>query len=228
MLRAEDRSSSQEAICESLSVKFEEVTDKSSEEFKEAMRIYAASFPANVKRPVASIEEMLTSGKSHLVVGRLDDDEIVLMALLYPLKGTPFVLGDYLAVAEEHRGKGIGTLYIKNIFSIIGDDQIKYFLGEVENPYLDGNITKVRRANFFRGLGMKELKGIRYLLPSLKGSLPTEMILMILPRMNTDHLEGNVIRKVIIQIFGELYNRDEGDEILASILKGVPERIKLD
>jgi hypothetical protein len=54
------------------SVNFYEIVDASRFEFEEAMRIYIESFPENERRPVATIKEMLKSGKSRLMVGERD------------------------------------------------------------------------------------------------------------------------------------------------------------
>ncbi|MDD1742806.1 MAG: hypothetical protein LUQ47_05670, partial [Methanotrichaceae archaeon] len=55
------------------SVEFHEIKDVSSDDFKEAMRIYLTSFPENERRPVASIEMDVDRGKARLIVGRMDD-----------------------------------------------------------------------------------------------------------------------------------------------------------
>ena len=73
------------------SVNFYEIADVSFIEFEEAMEIYVESFPENERRPVAIIKEMLKSDESRLIVGEREN-EIVFMALLYLLKGTPFLL----------------------------------------------------------------------------------------------------------------------------------------
>ena len=226
MATVEGDQSSNKAIRLSPLVKFCDVKDVASEEFKEAMRIYIDTFPENVRRPISSIETAVKGDKSRLIIGRINDN-IVSMALLCPLQGTSFVLGDYLAIKEEYRSKGIGEHFIKNIFSIIDDIQFEYLLGEVESPYLEEDKSKVRRVNFFKRLGMKELKDVRYILPPFQGTSPTEMILMVFSKTEESRLLGSELRNIIIRIFSEIYDRDEEDEILALNLKGIPDLIRL-
>ena len=226
MAIAEGEPSSKDAIRLSPLVKFCEVKDVLSDEFKEAMRIYINTFPENIRRPVAFIEMEIKGDKTRLIIGRIDD-KIVSMALLCPLKGTSFVLGDYLAIREEYQSQGIGEHFLKNIFSIIDDIQFEYLLGEVESPYIEQDKSKMRRVNFFKRLGMKELKDVRYILPPLQGTSPTEMILMVFSKMEENRLIGDEVRNIIIRIFSEIYNRDEDDEILALNLKGIPDLIRL-
>lgn len=227
--RADDAHESRDLIGESHLVKFDEVDDASSVEFDEAMKIYIAAFPDNERRPVAVVKAMLNSGRSRLIVGRVGNESaLAFMALLYPLTGTPFLLGDYLATAEGYRNKGIGKAFLGNIFDLIGDMRFKYFLVQVENPYIDHDEMKMRRTKFYKGLGMKELKGIRYILPPLQGTTPIELILMVLSTEDEDCLAGEILKAMIIQMFEELYDRHEGDEFLTLILGGIPDRVWLE
>jgi GNAT superfamily N-acetyltransferase len=208
------------------SIEFCEIKDEFSEEFTEAMRIYLDSFPENERRPVASLEREISSEKSRLVIGKIDG-KVAFMSLLHPVKGTSFLLCDYMAIAEGYRNLGIGERFLKNVFSILADIEFSYFLGEVENPYLDKDELKMRRVRFFKRMGMKELKDVRYLLPPLQETHPTEMILMVLCKTEANCLKGEELREILIRIFRNVYGREEDDEILAEILAGVPDKIVL-
>jgi len=208
------------------SVEFHEIKDVSSDDFKEAMRIYLTSFPENERRPVASIETDIDRGKARLIVGRMDD-RVVSMALFHPIKGTRYLFGDYMAISEEYRSMGIGEQLFKNVFCIFNDAEFDHIFGEFENPYFDENELKMRRINFFKRMGMKQLKDVRYLLPPLQGSLPTEMILMVLSKTDRHCIDREELKSMIIQIFRDIYKRDEDDEILDLILAGLPEIITL-
>ncbi len=207
-------------------VEFIEVKDTSSEEFKAAMDIYVASFPENERRPVVTIGMDIKTGKCRLIVGRMDA-KVVFMALIRPIKETPFVRGDYMAIDEEYRSKGIGALFLKDIFAILNDIDFNYFLGEIENPYLDDDEIKGRRIKFYKKIGMKELKDVRYILPPLQGTLPTEMVLMVLCRTEEKCLKGEDVSGILKRIFRDIYSRSEEDEILAKILEGMPDIIDL-
>jgi GNAT superfamily N-acetyltransferase len=207
-------------------VEFQEIKDISSDDFKEAMGIYLTSFPENERRPVASIEIDIDRGKARLIVGRMDD-RVVSMALFHPIKGTRYLFGDYMAISKEYRSRGIGEQLLKNVFCIFNDAEFDHIFGEFENPYFDENELKMRRINFFKRMGMKELKNVRYLLPPLQGSLPTEMILMVLSKTDRHCIDREEVKYMIMQIFKDIYNRDEDDEILDFILEGLPEIIRL-
>jgi GNAT superfamily N-acetyltransferase len=210
-----------------LEIRFAELSDTSSDDFLQAMSIYKSSFPDSELRPVDLVKEFIRIGKSRLVVGRLKG-EVVMMSLLYPVPGTGFLLGDYLAVAEGYRGKGYGEHFFGRLFGQLLDLNFDCFLGEVESPYIAYDSSRIRRIEILRKLGMRELKGIRYLLPSYDGSPPRDMILMIKCRERATHLDGSVIIDVITKIFAGLYGKGSDNEILQQILESVPEVVSIE
>ncbi len=184
---------------------FYEVCDLSSDDFKMAMKIYSASFPEAERRPRAAIEDALRRGKIHLIVGRIGG-KVRTMALLYPVYGTQFVLVDYIATSQEIRGRGIGGKLLHSAFDLIDEllpdgRKFDYLLAEAENPSSDVDETRVRRIEFYRRLGMKELEGVRHLLPpmhlppqtclspSVPADEPTEMRLMVLSRRKENGID---------------------------------------
>jgi ribosomal protein S18 acetylase RimI-like enzyme len=208
------------------SVNFSEIKDASSREFEAAMDIYIASFQENERRPRASIIEMLNCERCRLIVG--DTGEcIVFMALLYPLKGTSFLLGDYLATMECHRNLGIGEAFLRYIFNEMKNMPFDHFLIQIENPH-DGDEMKNRRMKFYKRLGMKELTDVRYILPPFQGTKTTDLTLMTNPREDELFLEGEAVRDLVIRMFGELYGRYEGDAFLMRTLESIPKLVRLD
>ena len=209
------------------SVIFSEVKDASSREFEAAMDIYIASFQENERRPRASIIEMLNCERCHLIVGDTRDG-IVFMALLYPLNGTSFLLGDYLATMEGNRNLGIGEAFLRYIFDEMKTMPFNHFLIQIENPHDGCDEMKNRRLNFYKRLGMKEMTDVRYILPPLQGPKTTDLRLMINPREDELFLEGEIVRNLVIRMFGELYDRHEGDEFLMRTLESIPKLVRLD
>jgi hypothetical protein len=87
---------------------------------------------------------------------------------------------------------------------------------------------KNRRLKFYKRLGMKELTGVRYILPPLQGIKTTDLTLMTNPREDELFLEGEMVRNLVVRMFGELYDRYEGDEFLMRTLESIPKLVRLD
>lgn len=209
-------------------LKFSEIKDVNHRDFKEAIRIYTESFPPNERHSTDTIEKRVKEKLYQMFIGRLND-KVVFMALLYPLKNTNFILFDYMATDKKFRNKGIGIEYMKNVLRIFKKNTFnKYLILELENPkYGDNKEQRKRRVKFYKRFGAKELKNVRYVLPPLSGGNPTEMILMVLPGYNEGKIGGDLVKKLIIKIYKELYNRDENDGLLNSFIHEINNFIEL-
>jgi hypothetical protein len=207
-------------------MEFKEINEIDSNEFAEAMEIYLEAFPANERQSVPTISERVTQGLSKLYVVSLNN-EITFLALLWPLKNTDFILLDYMATKSTHRDKGIASTFLMKVRSKLMTIE-KHLILEVENPtFGDRTEEKERRVRFYKRHGARELEGVRYLLPPLDGKTPTEMILMVFPEYKDEKISGPTIKTVIIQIYRELYNRQEDDALLGTFVHEIGDTINL-
>jgi hypothetical protein len=193
---------------------FQQISNINDLHFEKAIYIYNESFPPNEKQPLSIIKKRITDTTSSLFVGLLND-KVVCMALLLDCKDLEFVLLDYIAVEKEYRNNKIGINSIN-----------KYMIIETEN-HLFGNNKELRkkRINFYIRNGAFLLKEIPYILPSLDGTFPTEMLLMVSPKYRKDFIEFEIIEKLILHLFKKVYGKNETDDLLISILKNTPKKI---
>jgi GNAT superfamily N-acetyltransferase len=207
-------------------MEFKEINRVDSREFSEAMEIYAEAFPANERHPAPLIAERVRDGLSKLYVAS-SDDEITFIALLWPLKTTEFLLLDYMATKATHRGKGIASAFLTELGKKLSNSG-QYLVMEVEDPKVgDRQNEKEKRVKFYKRHGAKVLEGVRYLLPPLDGTIPTEMILMMFPEHSGKEIGGPLIKSVIFQIYRELYNRQEDDALLGTFVHDIGDSVKL-
>ena len=209
-----------------VNIKFVEIKDVSSREFKEAIKIYIDSFPPNERQPIDVVERRVKNNLYQMFVGMVDD-VVVFMAFLYPLRGTPFILFDYMATREDYRNKGIGTKFVNMLIDRMRKDN-KYLILEVEDPcYGDNKEQRKRRVNFYKRLGAKQMKDVKYVLPPLSGETPTQMILMILPKYNEGKISGQLVKEIITRIYEEVYSRGKNDPLLKSFIDTVGDVVDL-
>ena len=207
-------------------VEFIEIDDVTRKEFHEAVAIYDDSLPAAERQENSVIRERVATKKERMFIGRLNG-EVVFMALIWPLQHTDFVLFDYMAVKETYRNQGIGTKFVQNIFRISGIRD-KRFILEVEDPrYGDNKEMRTRRVEFYRRNGAKIMKDVSYILPPLYGNTPTQMIVMVLSPYPDIRFSGKLISKIFVQIYRELYGRDENDKLLHSSIRSIPSTVEL-
>lgn len=207
-------------------MEFTEINKTDSYEFEQAMEIYVRAFPANERHAVNIIGERVSKGLSTLYVGSLNN-EIAFIALLWPLKETDFILLDYIATKDTHRGKGIASAFLEKLRTDLMNTE-KYLILEVESPNFGDNTgEKEKRVTFYRRRGAKELEGVRYRLPPLAGGEPTEMILMIFPEFKSENISSAKVRNLVTQIYRELYDRREDDALLSTFVHDIGTTINL-
>ena len=119
-----------------ISCKFEEnnvVIRELSE--KEVISIYTTysvlHFPAAERKPVSAIAHMTAAG-TYKGYGLYHEEQLLCYALFAVLPDRQNILLDYLAVLEEYRSLGIGTLFLNHMRKNI--TEYNGFLIEVENP----------------------------------------------------------------------------------------------
>ncbi len=204
---------------------FTQVSIASAQELEEALSIYTESFPQNERHPIEVIRERAARGQYRLIIGRVQN-ELVFFALLWPLRGSEFVLLDYMATKSGYRGRGIGAEFLKSVPQM-AEMSGKLLVMEVESPAFGENREqRASRGEFYRRQGAMPLEGVRYIMPGLSGGAPTEMVLMILPQYDSGQIEAKTVRKMIVQIYEELYGRGLDDALLLSFLNEIGESIR--
>lgn len=80
------------------------------ETLDEVFKIYQNSFPANERQTLETLKIRLKEKKEVLFAAKINN-EMVGIGFLFDLLGSDFLLLDYLAVKQNHRGKQIGRLF---------------------------------------------------------------------------------------------------------------------
>lgn len=207
-------------------VKFSKVADTNDRYFSEALKIYVNAFPQNERQSEATIRDRVSKGQNLLWIGYMND-ELVFMALLWPLRNTGYAVLDYMATEASHQGEGIATAFMQRMEDDLRKKKSSLIL-EVEDEKRGHNIEeRKRRKSFYRKNGAKELKNVRYILPPLEGDTPTDMSLMIFPDYGAPTIESDEVRSLILQMYRELYGRDRDDSYLTSVIDDLRDPIEL-
>jgi hypothetical protein len=119
-----------------------------------------------------------------------------------------------VAIADEFRGKGIGSLSFRTISDISKEGEFNYVLIDIENQHIDVDEAKVKRAQFYRRLGFRELNGMGYTAPPLKGMTPLNMIIVAYSKKGDNYLDGRLMMEALRQVFKEFFSWYMGEETL--------------
>jgi predicted N-acetyltransferase YhbS len=187
-------------------------------------KIYQNSFPSNERQTLETLKIRLKEKKEVLFAAKINN-EVVGMGFLFDLLGSDFLLLDYLAVKENHRGKQIGERLFE-FLKTYSKTQKKHLLMEVDDPdFGDYKHSKLKRIEFYQKYGALWLKDVKYVLPALDGTNPTEQILMLVPENSKSEFSGEEIKDLINLLYAELYGISEKDTNLDHIITSINERV---
>lgn len=205
---------------------FYQVTETESSDFKAAIAIYEEAFPEKERASTSFLAEKIRT-KSYQLFVKLENNQIVFVAILCEPILEKFVLLGYLATHAHFRNRGLGTSFMKETLTRLAH-QSQYLLLEVEDPTFgsDRELRK-RRVNFYHRLGAKQMKDVRYILPPLRGGESTEMILMLASEYPENRIAGESVKELITQIYVRFYDRPQDDPLLQSILQTIGEFVEL-
>ena len=125
-------------------------------EYRRLKRLYKSAFPRCERKPFSMIKKMHRGGTTDIWYFERDGE---FLGLATTVNREDFVLIDYFAVSEEHRGQGNGTEMLRSIIDHYGPRGV--FL-EIEIPYKDREDyhRRVKRKEFYLRAGLSEL-GVR-------------------------------------------------------------------
>lgn len=194
---------------------------------RQFQRIYASSFRLQERVPFGAIEAALASCKSTLVLAKLESS-VLGFALITPLRSTPAVFLDYLAVRNDIRGQGIGTKLLRATLREAhlypGACGLLLEVRPLVRHRENMPSQNMRRLLFYERNGAVQLPDATpYAMPSLAGPGAVPMLLMWLPFDQQDNPSPPVPpRRYITSIYKEVYGRSRRDPLLARILARLP------
>lgn len=199
-----------------LTLSFSRVEQYRSRRFHEAMRIYRAEFSHDTGLPIPRIHQLLQAGNYQLLIGQ-DEQQVLVFALIWICQKPAFVHLDYFAVADEWKGKGVGTTLYRWLTDHLADfsPRAQLLTLEVEDDLIP----------FYRRSDTRLLEGVSYIFPGSHGPVP--MHLMAHDTRGRATLDRATVRGIVRGLYCGLHHREARDPLLQSCLKTVPAQISL-
>ena len=205
-------------------MKIEKIEIDNQEVLEQVFQIYKMSFPANERQTLETLKIRLKENKEVLFAAKFQN-EILGIGFLFDLLGSDFMLLDYLAVKENHRGKQIGERLFEFLKSY-SKSHNKHLLMEVDDPgFGEDKTSKLKRIAFYQKNGALWLKDVKYILPAIDGSEHTEQILMLVPQNSKSEFSGEEIKALVKLVYSELYGVSGVNSDLNFILQSVTDTV---
>lgn len=160
---------------------------------EELEQIYKGSFPPDERRDWKKMKELLIQPK--FILNQIFKDQ-VLIGLITLWNLPNFVFIEHFAILEPKRGKGIGTLVLKQVIA----KNPTTLIVEVEEP----NTGEARRRiAFYERSGFSACEGIYYQPPYALDKNKVKMLLMSFPekisQLNFNEIKTKIYREVYQQ-----------------------------
>lgn len=172
-------------------MKFTKITSINDPLFKEAWKLYEASFPPDQKRTLEQ-QHMIMSTTNHAFYA-VTEKSFIGFVETWDLQ--EFVFIHYIAIPKIHQGKGIGTAILKEFV------KEKKAILEVEPPL---NEIKKKRITFYEKQGF-HLNNYEYEQPAYsKDKNTVSLLLMSYPKTLTKEEFLQVKKTIYREVYGIL------------------------
>ncbi len=204
---------------------FQQVQEIDTSDFQKIINIYIDAFPENQRLSVELLSQRIKTNIDQLFVGYWQQQAIS-MAILHSLDHD-FIFLVYLAIDKDYRSQGIGKKFLEYILNYCAGLN-KSLILEVDDPdFGNEKDIRIKRINFYKKLGAKELRNVKYVLPPLTGKILTQQKLMIIPASPESLMTRELLIHLIKQFYRQVYYRDEKDVFLNSFIHQIPSLLEL-
>jgi predicted N-acetyltransferase YhbS len=206
-----------------------EVMDARSGLFEAAMAIYEAEIPKAEQKTRAQILASLAHPDVRLWA-YVRGGEVIGLSIVYAPRREGVLLLEYLAVAAKAQGGGIGAALFTASFAASRIDPGTMLLIEVDSEDSDVDAAeravRLKRKQFYRRLGCREVAGFDYILP-LENYGPAPKMNLLVLGMEEDRLETARLKQAVRAVYQNVYACSPDDQRLAAMFAGLGEALQL-
>ena len=175
-------------------------------DLKNVYQRFTADFPSDELKSYEHLKLLMSKKRYKLLLAKDPIlDEIVGYAFIYEFNHLQAIWLDYIAIDNQLRGSGYGSLLFNKLRNWKQNGFIGLFI-EVEIPEDIEGFTRenqLRRICFYERLGAKRLP-IPYQLPTINGGLP--MYLYFCPSSHVEKLPKEQIQEAISEVFDYIHS----------------------
>lgn len=199
-----------------------------AEAFDTLYPIYAEAFPLSEQKSATAFRTLLDD--PHYLCCILEaEGETAGFALFFAPSDLPFYLLEYLALGNDYRAMGLGSLLfndsIKTLLHLRGAKPILIEIDATDVPG-EHQETNRRRERFYRSNGCTKISQFRYVLGLITPDSPPEMEMMLYaPGLKI--LAREELQRWITLLYTRVYGRDIDDARRSGMFENLPEVVPI-
>jgi GNAT superfamily N-acetyltransferase len=207
----------------------EPLTSADGASFQELFAIYAASITLREQKPEEWLRAMVVAPEYRVFTAR-DAGRVVGFSILFVPLGQGFALVEYMAVASDRRGGGVGAALFRRTAeqAVTPQGGALPVLLEVDSDREASadQALRTRRLHFYRRLGCATIAGLRYLMPLPGAGAAPEMVLMIhRDAAATSPVARGDLERWLKTIYRYVYHVSPDDPRIATMLRPLPDPV---
>jgi GNAT superfamily N-acetyltransferase len=184
--------------------------------------LYERSFPANERVSIDRLQAGSASGVRRLHVTLGGADNLLCLSWIYT-KFSKLLWLSYLATDPDFRSRGHGSRHLTALLETLKKefpDRLG-LLFEIEYPLpgVDESDDRVRRLNFYLGLGAKRLPSdLKYLMPSWNENEEPIRAELLWFEFSPNAVDRPTLRTTIAESYEQLYDLESSNELVTTVL----------
>lgn len=206
-----------------------QVTDPQTRLFRDAFALYETSIPRAEQKTRDEILAGLTRDDVRFWAFTRGNETLG-MSILFADRAHNTMLLEYLAVSPAARSGGIGSALFTASFAASRFDAATQLLIEVDSEVEDVSdaerAVRLKRKQFYRRLGCREVRGFDYVLPLAHYGPAPRMSLLVLGA-NGASLDTAHLRRALTAIYRDVYAQQEDDPRLDEMFAGHGPQLQL-
>jgi GNAT superfamily N-acetyltransferase len=212
-------------------VEFEQLRSGDEETFRQVLAIYAASITPREQKSEDWIRAMVAAPEYRVWVANAAG-RVLGFSLLFSSQAESFALLEYMAVAADQRGQGLGAeLFRRSVAQAVTPERAELpVLLEIDSDReaSSDRAVRTRRERFYRRLGCVKIAGLRYLMP-LPGVGPVpEMDLMVCRAQPPQGLARGDLKRWLQVIYRDVYRCPPDDPRILQMLLPLPDPVSVE
>jgi ribosomal protein S18 acetylase RimI-like enzyme len=196
-------------------------------EFDDLVKIYTEAHPRSERKSPERLSTMIQQTGYFFLVA-VESSVVVGFSIVRAFDNSDAALLEYMAVAHDRRNQGVGQrLFVETAnFEEISS---RFLLAEVdsEKKPTDDRADRIRRKNFYRRLGCREVEQLCYIMPPVSSSAPPDMDILVYKRDLPPFIELTRLRQWLVCCYVQVYGLSASDPRIANMLQGLPANVRL-
>ena len=146
--------------------------------FAQLLTLYQHSFPAEERKPPNLLRRMISHPSYSFWIAQRAQ-QLLAFSILVNTATSEATLLEYMAVHPDLRSRGIGRHLLQSLLpSLQASQRVLLIEAESENEVSAESLLNMRRKQFYRSFGAREIIGLRYLMPAVSTGTPPRMNLL--------------------------------------------------